>query len=87
MTTPDAVYRVFSKPDCPHCDRAKAALKSRNIAFDFVVMESAQERVDFLARLRGWTTWPAVFALNNEGRINRFVGGADALEDELSKAA
>ena len=85
-TTERSRYRVYTKPDCPHCDRAKRALALAFIPYE-VEQPEEDARKAFLAKLGGWNTWPVIFALNAAGHPCRFVGGADALEAELAQDA
>jgi len=69
---------VFSRPGCPHCARAKSALRSADIEFEALELNS--EFTDRTLRaVSGGTTVPQVF-INGE-----LIGGANELENWLSK--
>lgn len=83
-------FRVYTKPGCPHCDRAKQALLDAGAPFEAVELVEAAERQEQFARLEwdwntpGWKTSPMIFALDEHRNEHEFVGGADALEAYLS---
>jgi ribonucleoside-diphosphate reductase beta chain len=90
-STPEPEYRVYTKPGCPHCVRAKELLISKAIAFETVdLVEAAHRRVKF-AEIEtvwgeaGWNTSPMVFQLGAAGSETAFIGGADELASELSE--
>jgi glutaredoxin-like protein len=63
---------MFSKPGCPHCARAKAALQEHGLPYtDFSQDQKLNSTV--LRAITGRMTWPQVFV---DGRL---VGGADEL--------
>ena len=75
---------VFARPGCPHCARAKAALRDAGI--DFEALELNRDYSDrSLRAVSGSTTVPQVFV---NGKL---IGGADDLDKWLntdqSKAA
>jgi glutaredoxin 3 len=74
-----AQYLIYSKPDCGHCLRAKTFLTAKGIEFSTVMFETEPEQRDFLNKLNGWNTWPAVFALGSNGKPSAFIGGASEL--------
>ena len=68
---------VFSRAGCPHCARAKAALRDAGI--DFEALELNNDYSDRTLRaVSGATTVPQVFVNGN------LIGGADELESWLS---
>jgi glutaredoxin-like protein len=68
---------VFSRAGCPHCARAKAALREAGI--DFEALELNNDYSDRTLRaVSGATTVPQVFVNGN------LIGGADELESWLS---
>ena len=68
---------ILSRDGCPHCVRAKSALREANIGFDALELNNEfTERT--LRALSGRTTLPQVF-VNGE-----LIGGADELETWLS---
>jgi glutaredoxin 3 len=51
---------VYSKNNCPFCDRAKALLESKDIPFTVIKMEDAPEAKDFLMA-QGLRSVPQIF--------------------------
>lgn len=74
-----AQFRVITKPDCPHCTRAKDALSDRGIQFISIKIDDAEQRKKALEGLNGWTTFPVIHKLSPTGEPTQFIGGADAL--------
>jgi glutaredoxin len=90
-STPAPEYRVYTKPGCPHCERAKELLISKAIAFETVdLVEAAHRRAKF-AEIEttwgevGWNTSPMIFQLGAAGAETAFIGGADELASELAE--
>jgi glutaredoxin-like protein len=70
---------IFSKPGCPHCARAKAALQAHGLAYT----DMAQDRrinTSVLRAVSGASTWPQVFI------GGKLIGNADALDAYFSNA-
>lgn len=61
---------MFSRPGCPHCARAKAALQENGIVFTDI-SEDQKITTSVLRGLTGRLTWPQVFV------GGRLIGGAD----------
>ncbi|UTU07883.1 ribonucleotide reductase of class Ia (aerobic), beta subunit [Caulobacter phage C1] len=85
---PKIAYIVHSKPGCPHCDRAKALLDARKIVYVSQSHDTDETRFDLLSSIKTefgvpWRTFPAIIDL--QGFEPRFVGGADALTQELAR--
>ncbi len=76
-TVPEPVV-VFAKPGCPHCARAKAALKDRGLRYSEITQD---QRINgsVLRAVSGQSTWPQVFI------GGKLIGNADALDEYLSK--
>ncbi|MGJ9418818.1 glutathione peroxidase [Massilia sp. CMS3.1] len=70
---------VFSRPGCPFCARAKAALSERRLRYTDI---SQDQRINtsVLRALSGRMTWPQVFI------GGRLIGGADELDAHLGGA-
>lgn len=78
-------FFVYTKPNCPHCNRAKNLLRDKGMKFTAQSLENEEERQQLLASLNGWATFPVILELDPEtGKPVRFVGGADALEQMLA---
>ncbi len=61
---------MFSRPGCPHCARAKAALRENGIVFTDI-SEDQKITTSVLRAVSGELTWPQVFV------GGRRIGGAD----------
>jgi glutaredoxin 3 len=70
---------VYSKNNCPFCDRAKALLESKNIPFKVIKVEDEPNAREFLVN-QGLRSVPQIF---NEGVLlpGGFQGLADRDED------
>lgn len=65
---------VFSSTFCPYCDRAKALLKKKGVAFTEINLETEPDRrEEMIARAGGRRTVPQIFI------SDRHVGGCDDL--------
>lgn len=71
---------VFSKPGCPHCARAKAALDERGLSYTDI-SQSQHINASVLRAVSGASTWPQVFIGGT------LIGDADALEQHLASGA
>lgn len=74
-----AQITVYSGPQCPYCDKAKALLKRKNAAFEeFNVKADEVKLSEMLERSNGRKTIPQIFI------DGKHIGGCDdlyALED------
>lgn len=70
---------VMTKPGCPHCTRAKAALTEAGYKYEEIELGSGGLSYSSLAAVTGKGTTPQVFI---EGEL---IGGADDLEAYLAK--
>lgn len=65
---------VYSGPDCPYCDRAKALLNRKNAQFEeFNVKADAAKLDEMLERSGGRKTIPQIFI------DGKHIGGCDDL--------
>jgi glutaredoxin-like protein len=64
---------IFAKPGCPHCARAKAALKAHGVDYTEITM-SPSITAKALRAVSGNSTWPQVFIGGT------LIGDADALD-------
>lgn len=65
---------IFTIAFCPYCDRARALLQKKGVAFEeFDAPHGSQARQDAIARSGGRTTVPQIFI---DGRA---IGGSDDL--------
>ena len=69
-----AQITVYSGPMCPYCDKAKALLKRKNVAFeDFNVKSDEVKLSEMLERSGGRKSIPQIFI------DGRHIGGCDDL--------
>lgn len=65
---------VYSGPNCPYCDRAKALLNKKGVAFtDYNVKADAEKFAEMLSRSGGRRTIPQIFI------ADKHIGGCDDL--------
>lgn len=82
-------YRVYTKPGCPHCDRAKELLRAKGINFEAIELVDAEARKSLFREIEdrwghaGWNTSPMIFTLDQRGDEILFIGGADDLASVL----
>ena len=62
--------RIFTKPGCPHCARAKSTLDEAGLPYDEIDVRDAERDADLSVWLSGVSTVPQVFV------GNMHVGGA-----------
>ena len=67
---------MFSKPGCPHCARAKAALTERGLRYT-EISQDQKINTSVLRAVSGRMTWPQVFI------GGRLIGSADDLQAYL----
>ncbi len=70
---------VFAKPGCPHCARAKAALKAHGLQYTEIVQDQ-KINGSVLRAVSGQSTWPQVFI------GGKLIGNADALDAYFDSA-
>lgn len=70
---------LFTKPGCPHCTRAKTALKDNGYKYEEIVLGNTGLSYSSLTAVTGQGTTPQVF-IDGER-----IGGADELETYLNK--
>jgi glutaredoxin-like protein len=70
---------MFSRPGCPHCARAKAALRENGIVFTDI-SEDQKITTSVLRAVSGRLTWPQVFV------GGKLIGGADEVQDWIASA-
>lgn len=69
---------IFSKPGCPHCVRAKAALTAKGMSYEEIELGSQGLSYSSLMAISGQGTTPQIF-IDGE-----HVGGADELDAWLN---
>lgn len=78
-------YRIYTKPDCPWCSRAKELFQSQFLNFEAIELTEASDRQAMFERIASfwgspdWKTSPMIFVLDSEGDEVEFIGGYDGL--------
>ena len=72
------MFWIITKPNCPHCDRAKAALDKRGEAYQAFSYDSHPMLVKVMG-VAGMKTVPQIW----HDKVH--IGGADALEKWLDE--
>jgi glutaredoxin-like protein len=80
QATPPEPVVMFAKPGCPHCARAKAALKAHGINF-IELTQDQRINASVLRAVSGESTWPQVFIGGKR------IGNADAVDAYLAGQA
>lgn len=70
------VFRIITKPECPHCERAKIYLREHSLDWTETICSTPEQIAAFKAE--GYATFPQVW---NE---DHHVGGADDLNRYLN---
>lgn len=70
---PQDSIAIFTKPGCPFCAKAKALLKSKNLAFEEIVL-GKDATVTSVRAITGKTSTPQVFI------GGQYIGGSEDLE-------
>ena len=73
MSTPPVL--MYVKSWCPYCERARALLKSKAIAFEEIDIESHPEQREEMVRRSGRRTVPQIFI------GSRHIGGSDDIHE------
>lgn len=73
MSTPQVL--MFVKSWCPYCDRARALLKSKGVAFEEIDIDSQPAQREEMVRRSQRRTVPQIFI------GSRHVGGCDDLHE------
>jgi glutaredoxin 3 len=73
MSTPHVV--MYIKSWCPYCERARALLKSKGVAYEEIDIESQPAQRDEMLRRSGRRTVPQIFI------GDRHIGGSDDLHE------
>ena len=57
----DYMYKVYSKPDCPYCIKAKDLLNRKGIAHEVIEVGKDISSEEYRSMIPGWTTVPAIY--------------------------
>ena len=68
---------IYSKDNCPYCDRAKVLLSSKNVNFTEHKIGRDLTREEFLERFPNARTVPQIYL------DNQYIGGYDSLVAHL----
>lgn len=83
-------FTVYSKPNCPYCDQAKALLESKGFEFDVVNLDVGQtkeagqayiERNDLLAKIPNARTMPQIVREDSTSAV--VIGGFTELKNHI----
>lgn len=66
---------IYTKSFCPYCDRAKALLKRKGVAFEEVYLDDRPEEYATLKQKTGMMTVPQIFI------DDKLVGGYSELSE------
>jgi glutaredoxin len=84
------MHTVYSKPDCPFCDQAKALLKQKGLPYSEVILDVGQPKLDgisyisrddLLARFPTARTMPQISW--NTDNTSVAIGGYTELRERL----
>ncbi len=83
-------FTVYSKPQCPFCDQAKALLESKGVPFAVVNLDIGQQkeegklyisRDELLAKIPTARTMPQI--LKQDDTSSMYIGGYQELKKHL----
>lgn len=83
-------FTLYSKPQCPFCDQAKALLESKGFQFDVVNLDVGQpkeegklyiSRDELLAKIPTARTMPQI--LKQDDSSSMYIGGFQELKKHL----
>lgn len=78
---PTPALTIFSMPGCPHCARAKALLKAKDMPYEEVSIGHGDLSFNTIRAVSGHDTTPQIFM---DGKL---LGGADDLEKYFASTA
>lgn len=70
--------KIYSKPDCPYCVKAKELLNSKEIAYEELIVGVDIPADEYRNMIPGHTTVPGIYI------DNCFIGGYTQLVDYLN---
>ncbi len=56
-----AEVKIYSKNNCPYCERAKNLLKSKGVSYEEINLEGKQAEMQELVKKTGLRTVPQIF--------------------------
>jgi glutaredoxin 3 len=69
---------MYTKSNCPNCVSAKQLLKSKNLEYKEICLDSEAERAAFMAMFPEIKQMPQIFI--NNSRVGGFAGLQEALK-------
>jgi glutaredoxin len=84
------MHTVYSKPDCPFCDQAKALLKQKGLPYNEVILDVGQSKLDgisyisrddLLAKFPAARTMPQISWNTDSASVA--IGGYTELRERL----
>lgn len=83
-------FDVYTKNGCPWCDKAKQLLQSKGYQYNERLVginatkDEIQQRVNSLGVNAEIRTVPQIFLLGEDGSGDRYIGGFDELNRQVS---
>jgi len=77
MNTQTKLYRIYSKPDCPYCEKAKQLFERKGVSYEELVVGEDISREEYLNIIPGFTTVPGIWYQGI------FIGGYSELQSFL----
>lgn len=88
------MFTVYSKPNCPYCDQAKAVLTQKNLPFTAINIDVGQPKVEgeqYITRDEVMALYPSLrtvpFILNDDIKIGGYTELQRYLQQQASLAA
>lgn len=72
MTSSSTAYSVYTKPDCPNCDKTKAYFDARGITYTAVDITENSAALEYITGELGYSQAPVV--VNNADDQDRWSG-------------
>ena len=82
MTSGSTAYTVYTKPDCPQCDKTKAYFDARGISYTAVDITEVPAALEYIVEELGYSQAPVV--VNNADDEDHWSG---LRRDKLVQAA
>jgi len=81
------MFTVYSKPSCPWCDRAKALLQSKNLAYEELILDVGQEKdpsKKYVSLVELKTAVPNAQSVPQILQDGKLIGGFTDLQKQLA---
>ncbi|MEC5180846.1 glutaredoxin family protein [Arthrobacter sp. CG_A4] len=66
MTSPTAGYTVYTKPECPNCDKTKAYFESKGITYTAVDITENPATLEYISVELGYAQAPVVVSNSDD---------------------